>query len=448
MTTEDKTEASTPATGVLDTTVSKAEPASKYETSWYRWYVLAVLTGVYTFNFIDRQILNILQVPIKEEFDLSNTQLGLMTGFTFALFYVIAGIPIARIADRGNRRNVITVALVVWSGLTALSGLAMNYTQLLLARIGVSIGEAGGSPPAHSMISDIFKKEERATALSIYSTGINIGSLLGFLLGGWIAEFFGWRVAFMVVGLPGIAYALLLRFTVQEPPRGFAEKIKKVEDAPSLKDTAKYLLTKKSFRHMSIAAGLHAFIGYGAASFAPIFWNQNHGLGIGAMGTWLAVAGLFGAVGTFLGGVTTDRLVGRDVRWYLWVPMASTILTLPFSLIIYSWNNTLAVLILQFVPALTFSMYLAPNLALAHGLVGLRMRAMSSAVLFFVLNIIGLGLGPLVVGFLSDILEPTAGIDNVRYSLIIIVTVFNFWCVFHYWIASRHVTKDLADSPH
>lgn len=428
--------------------IDQSDAVGKYDTSWYRWYVLAVLTGVYTFNFIDRQILNILQVPIKAEFDLSNTQLGLMTGFTFALFYVVAGIPIARIADRGNRRNVITIALIVWSGLTALSGAAMSYTQLLLARIGVSIGEAGGSPPAHSMISDIFKKEERATALSIYSTGINIGSLLGFLLGGWIAEFFGWRVAFLVVGLPGVAYALLLRFTVQEPPRGFAEKIKTVEDAPSMMDTAKLLLTKKSFRHMAIAAGLHAFIGYGAASFAPIFWNQNHGLGTGALGTWLAVAGLFGAVGTFLGGVTTDRLVHRDVRWYLWVPMASTILTLPFSLIIYSWNNTLAVLFLQFIPALTFSMYLAPNLALAHGLVGLRMRAMSSAVLFFVLNIIGLGLGPLVVGAVSDLLEPMAGIDNVRYSLIIIVTLFNFWCVFHYWIASRHVTEDLADSPH
>lgn len=425
----------------------KPESTDKYETKWYRWYVLAVLTGVYTFNFIDRQILNILQVPIKAEFDLSNTQLGLMTGFTFALFYVFAGIPIARLADSGNRRNVITISLVIWSGMTALSGAAMSYTHLLLARIGVSVGEAGGSPPAHSMISDIFRKEERATALSIYSTGINIGSLLGFLLGGWIAEFFGWRVAFLVVGIPGVIYALLLRYTVQEPPRGFAEKIKTVEDAPSLMDTARHLFAKKSFQHMAVAAGLHAFIGYGAASFAPIFWNQNHGLGVGAMGTWLAVAGLFGAAGTFLGGVTTDKLVGRDVRWYLWVPMASTILTLPFSLIIYSWSNTQAILILQFIPALTFSMYLAPNLALAHGLVGLRMRATSSAVLFFILNIIGLGLGPLVVGAVSDLLEPLVGIDNVRYSLIIIVTLFNFWCVFHYWMASKSVREDLAEAP-
>lgn len=197
---------------------------------------------------------------------------------------------------------------------------------------------------------------------------------------------------------------------------------------------------------MAVAAGLHAFIGYGAASFAPIFWNQNHGLSTGVMGTWLAVAGLFGAAGTFLGGLTTDKLVGRDTRWYLWVPMASTIITLPFSLIIYSWSNTAAILVLQFVPAVTFSMYLAPNLALAHGLVGLRMRATSSAVLFFILNIIGLGLGPTIVGIVSDLLEPSVGIDNVRYALIIIVTLFNIWCVFHYWMASKYVREDLAQA--
>ena len=429
-----------------------AEPAkpittNKYETKWYRWYVLAILTGVYTFNFIDRQILNILQVPIKAEFDLANWQLGILTGFTFAAFYVVAGIPIAKLADNGNRRNIVTIALAVWSGMTAISGAVFAYWQLLLARIGVAVGEAGGSPPAHSMISDIFKKEERATALSIYSTGINIGGLLGFLLGGWIAEFFGWRLAFLVVGIPGVLYALLFRFTVAEPPRGFAEKIEQTEDAPTMMETAKILIQRKTFRHMAIAAGLHAFIGYGAASFNPFFWTQNHQLSLGVLGTWLAIAGLFGAFGTFLGGLTTDKLVARDGRWYLWVPALSTIITLPFYLVMYTWNNTQAVLILQFIPAITFSMYLAPNLALAHGLVGLRMRAMSSAVLFFILNIIGLGLGPFCVGLLSDLLEPSFGIDNVRYSLIIIITIFNVWCVFHYWWASRTVREDLALAP-
>jgi MFS family permease len=422
---------------------SKRTTEELYETKWYRWYVLAILTGVYTFNFIDRQILNILQVPIKEEMGLTNTQLGLLTGFSFALFYVFAGIPIARVADKGNRRNVVAISLTVWSAMTAISGLTMNYVQLLLARIGVSVGEAGGSPPSHSMISDIFKREERATALSIYSTGINFGSLLGFLAGGWIAQFFGWRWAFFVVGVPGIIYALLLRFTVREPPRGFAEKVKKVDDAPTMLETGKLLMQRKSFRHMAIAAGLHAFIGYGAANFAPLFWTQNHGLTLGILGTWSAVWGIFGALGTFLGGVTTDKLINRDARWYLWVPALSTIITLPFSLTIYSIGHTGFAIFLAFFPAVTFNMYLAPNLALAHGLVGLRMRAMSSAVLFFILNIIGLGLGPLVVGAVSDFLEPSVGNDNVRYALIIVVTIANIWCVFHYWLASRHVTEDL-----
>jgi MFS family permease len=441
-------EPGTAASGGGDPSKNDHLDAGRYETKWYRWYVLAILTGVYTFNFIDRQILNILQVPIKKEFDLANWQLGLLTGFSFALFYVVAGIPIARLADKGNRRNIITAALVVWSGMTALSGAVFAYWQLLIARIGVSIGEAGGSPPAHSMISDIFKKEERATALSIYSTGINIGGLLGFLMGGWIAQYFGWRLAFFVVGIPGILYALLLRFTVQEPPRGFAEKITEVGESPSMAETAKALSQRKSFRHMAVAAGLHAFIGYGTASFNPLFWDQNHQLGLGVMGTWLAIAGIFGAAGTFLGGLTTDKLVVRDTRWYLWVPALSTIITLPFSLVMYTWSNTQAVLILQFIPAVTFSMYLAPNLALAHGLVGLRMRAMSSAVLFFVLNIIGLGLGPLIVGIVSDLLEPSVGNDNVRYSLIIIIMIFNVWCVFHYWMASKSVREDLALAPH
>ncbi|MBQ74940.1 MAG: MFS transporter [Gammaproteobacteria bacterium] len=415
-----------------------------YSTSWYRWYVLFILTGVYTFNFIDRQILNILQIPIKAEMGLSNTQLGLLTGFTFAIFYVVAGIPIARLADKGNRRNIVAISLGAWSLMTAISGMTQNYVQLLLARVGVSIGEAGGSPPSHSMISDIFDRNERATALSIYSTGINFGGLLGFLLGGWIAQYFGWRWAFFVVGIPGLIYALLLRFTVREPPRGFAEKIVVVEDPPTMLEVARILLQRRTFRHMALASGLHAFIGYGAANFAPLFWTQNHGLTLGILGTWSAIWGIFGALGTFLGGVVTDRMIGRDLRWYLWIPALSTIFTLPFSLAIYTISHTGFVLFLAFVPAISFSMYLAPNLALAHSLVGLRMRAMASAVLFFILNIIGLGLGPLVVGMVSDFLEPMVGNDNVRYALILVVSIVNIWCVFHYWMASRTVRDDLA----
>lgn len=404
-----------------DVSTHSAEEVGRYSSNGYRWYVLFVLTGLYTFNFIDRQILVILQEPIKVDLGLSDTELGLLSGFAFAVIYVIAGIPIARMADKGNRRNIVTVALIVWSGMTAVSGLAQNYWQLLLARLGVATGEAGGSPPSHSMISDIFKKEERATALAVYSTGINFGSLIGLLAGGWIAQFFEWRVAFFVVGVPGLIYALLVRFSVQEPPRGFAEKIVVVEDSPSMWEVAKVLLSRPTFRHMAVASGLHAFIGYGAANFAPSFYVRVHGMEIGPVGTWLAAAGITGAIGTFLGGYLTDKMMIKDSRWYLWVPGLSTIITLPFSMIIYNTGNVNLALGLQFITGLTFSMYLAPNLALAHSLVGLRMRAMSSAVLFFILNIIGMGLGPLVVGAVSDFLAPSYGNESIRYALMGVV---------------------------
>jgi len=425
----------------------EAEDPGRYSENWYRWYVLFMLTGLYTFNFVDRQLLVILQEPIKADMGLTDTQLGLLSGFAFAVIYVVVGIPIARFADKGNRRNIVTVALVVWSGMTAVSGFAQNYLQLLLARIGVAVGEAGGSPPSHSIISDIFKKEERATALSVYSTGINFGSLIGLLAGGWIAQYMDWRYAFFAVGIPGILYAIVLRLTVREPPRGFAEKITASKDGPSVWEVAKVLLSRPTFRHMALASGLHAFIGYGAANFAPSFYVRVHGMEIGPIGTWLAAAGITGAIGTFLGGYLTDKLMLRDNRWYLWVPAISTIITLPIYMIIYNTGNVYLALTLQFVTALTFSMYLAPNLALAHSLVGLRMRAMSSAVLFFVLNIIGMGIGPVAVGWVSDQLQPTFGNESIRYSLMSIVFIFNIWCVFHYWMAGRTVDEDLALAP-
>jgi len=201
--------------------VSNSE--SKYQSKAYRNYVLVLMTLVYAINFIDRQLLAILQDSIKADLGFSDTQLGLLTGFAFALFYVLAGVPIARWADRSDRRNIISLSIGVWSFMTAISGLAANYLHLLLARIGVGVGEAGCSPPAHSMISDIFPAEQRATALSTYSVGINIGIMLGFLLGGFLNEYYSWRVAFFVVGAPGILIALIFKFTVSEPIRGWSE---------------------------------------------------------------------------------------------------------------------------------------------------------------------------------------------------------------------------------
>ncbi|MDC0933984.1 MFS transporter, partial [Gammaproteobacteria bacterium] len=278
-----------------------------------RNYALGLLTVGYCFNFIDRQLLSILQEAIKADLGLSDGQLGLLTGFAFAMFYVSAGIPIARWADRGNRRNIVAYAIGIWSFMTAISGLAQNYLQLFLARIGVGIGEAGGSPPSHSIISDIFPPEKRATAISIYSTGVNIGILFGFLFGGWLNEFFGWRVAFAVVGAPGIVIALVIRYTLKEPIRGLSEgRVVNTAVAP-LGDVLGLLWSRRSFRHMAIAAGLNAFAAYGTVNWQASFFIRSHEMGTGELGTWLALSsGLLGAIGILGGGIIADKLAPRD----------------------------------------------------------------------------------------------------------------------------------------
>ena len=240
--------------------------ASQTKIYSVRHYALGVLVVVYTFNFIDRQILSILMKSIKLELGLSDQALGFLAGFAFAAFYAVLGMPIALWADRGNRRNLISLALAIWSVMTALSGLAQNFTHLALARIGVGIGEAGCSPPAHSMISDHYPPAQRATALGIYSIGIPLGVMFGLFIGGWINEAFGWRYAFFVVGVPGLLLAVLVRLTLQEPPRGLSENRSAEDAAPAFTETVKFLLRRPAFLHIAFGGALAAFVGYGVIS--------------------------------------------------------------------------------------------------------------------------------------------------------------------------------------
>lgn len=410
-----------------------AENTSPYSPN-YRRYVLVLLTLVYAINFIDRQILVILQESIKADMGLSDTQLGLLTGFAFAIFYVSVGIPIARWADVGNRKNIISLAVAVWSGMTALCGLAQNYTQLLLARIGVGVGEAGGSPPAHSIISDYYPPEERGTALSFYSTGVYIGILLGFLIGGWINHTFGWRVAFFVVGLPGILVALLVKYTIREPKRGQCDS-GVVADAPktTFKETIGVLMALKSFKFFALGAGLNAFVSYGTGNFMPSFLIRNFGFDSLEVGSSLAlITGIGGAVGTFLGGYFADKLGAKDKRWYLWVCAIPGLISLPFMLsAVFSGQSQYALAFL-FLATMSGAFYLGPTIATTHMLLSPAMRAMGSAVLFLILNLVGLGLGPLFVGVVSDLLAPTYGVDSLRYSLAItsLVALLSATCFF------------------
>lgn len=426
---------------------TSAEDGAAYATN-YRWYALAVLTTVYIFNFIDRQILVILQESIKADLGLSDTQLGLLSGISFALFYVTLGIPIARYADSANRRNVVALAIAAWSFMTALSGAAQNFIQLLLARIGVAVGEAGGSPPAHSMISDIFPPQQRATALSIYSMGINFGVLIGFVIGGWVNDWLGWRWVFVVIGIPGILWALVVRFTLREPPRGYSEHVVTVADAPPMMSVFALMWSRKSFRHLSIAAGLHAFVGYGVGQWIASFFIRNYDLtSTGEIATWLGlISGTAGAAGTFFGGYICDKLGVKDRRWYVWAPAIATVAAVPFSLAVYLMDAYYFALLTYTVPVFLGAMYLGPTIAMTHGIVSLRMRALASSILFFVLNLIGLGLGPLFTGFLSDRLVPRYGDDSLRYALIFVVLVY-VWSTFHYMMAGRTIRADLDGAP-
>lgn len=432
-----------------DNATQAIDGSDPYDSPAYRYYALGLLTVVYAFNFIDRQLLAILQESIKLELGLSDSQLGLLTGFAFAVFYVTAGIPIARLADRWVRRNIIAMAIGTWSLMTALSGLAGNYAHLLAARIGVGVGEAGGSPPAHSMLSDIFPPHQRATALSFYSTGINVGILFGFLLGGWLNEFFGWRVAFMVVGLPGLAIALLVRLTLAEPQRGFSERIASVDQqASSLREVLALLWSRRSFRYLSIAVALNAMIGYGAANWLAPFFIRIHGMGTGELGMWLALgSGVCGALGTFSMGYLADRLGKRDRRWYLWLPAVAAFLVVPFLVLFLVTDNTLAALLLQLLPGFLLTGYIGPCLAMTHGLVGLRMRATASAVLFFILNLIGLGLGPVVIGVLSDALAPTYAAESLRYAMLSTLPAIGILCGLLFLLSAKYLREDLANAP-
>ncbi len=416
---------------------------TKFDSAPYRGYVLGMLTLVYVFNFLDRQLLVILQEPIKAELGLSDTQLGLLSGLAFAVVYVTAALPLAQFAERWSRRSMVAASLATWSAMTALTGFVTSFTQLFLARAAVGIGEAGASPASHSLISDIFPVNRRATALATYSTGINIGILLGFLLGGWINEFFGWRMAFIIVGLPGIVLAVVVRLTIAEPPKGLSQGIKAGSSPPRFFDTVKRLWRKHSFRHLALATALQALVGYGIISWLPSYMIRMHGMSTGEIGTWMALsAGVAGALGTFGGGWLSDRLAGRDRRYYQWVPAIAAIFLVPLMCVVLLVGNPTLAMLIFILPALLQNVCLGPALASTHALVDVRSKSVGSAILFFVVNLIGLGLGPLSIGIVSDYLEPSYGNASLRWAILSVVVLVGIWSATHFLLAARTFRKD------
>ncbi len=450
---------------------AKPEP---FSPSYVR-YALWLLLIIYTLNFVDRQIVAILAKPIKDELGLSDTQLGLLTGIAFAFFYTLLGIPIARYAEKGNRATIIGTAVVVWSGFTAMSGLAANFTQLFLARIGVGVGEAGCTPPAHALISDYVSAEKRASAIAFYSLGVPIGTAFGFLIGSQLGATYGWRVAFLAVGLPGVLLGLLAMFTLKEPRKLGIVVASTGTQSASFGEAIRILSRKKSYIYCVIAATMISFLGYGHAVFMPQFYARVHHLDLKTIGTLSAITALVaGGLGTFLGGVFADRAAKSDARAYVTVPMLAFLAGVPFFFVGMTSANLTVVVLMLAVPTFLNAMWYGPLYAAVQGLAPVRMRATAVALMLFVINMIGLGFGPLLIGIGSDVFAKqifvgptpdigfaaycakgvasaasnaclTASAEGLRKSIIIsvVVGIIALWA---FWMARKTIVQDLADT--
>jgi len=432
------------------------EPAAHFSKPYIR-YVIGMLTMVYAVNLIDRQILSILMQPIKQEMQLSDTALGFLSGIAFALFYATLGVPIARLADRSSRVNIISISVALWSFMTALCGLAQNFWQLLAARILVGVGEAGSGPSSHSLIADYVPLETRSSALAIYSLGIPIGIMVGFSVGGWLEQLYGWRIAFMAVGVPGLLLAIIVRLTLREPPRGHADQATpngyavasgragavKAEQPP-LREVAQTMWKRKSFRHLVTAIGIQAIAGYGVLIWVPSFLHRSYHMTSGEVGTALAVIlGIGGIIGTAAGGYLADHLAKRNIRWQLWIPAIGGLIAVPFSFGIYLSSSSYETLAWFAIPIIFANLYHGPVFAMAQALAPLKMRAMAAAILLFMSSFVGMGIGPQLVGILSDLLHSLYGADSLRYALLF-VSMAHLWSAAHFWLASKTLREDLA----
>jgi MFS family permease len=386
------------------TDATAATPYAGHGTKAYRAYVLFALLVVYTFNFIDRVVISIIQEPIKTEFGLTDFQLGLLGGPAFAVLYTFLGIPIARMAEKRSRMTILSICLALWSLMTALCGVATSYVTLLAARIGVSVGEAGCTPPAQSVISDYFPATSRATAISIYALGVPIGSALAAIGGGYIAQYLGWRQAFLILGIPGLVLAMLVFFTVKEPPRAGGVELK----TPSFLEAFGELSRKATFWHVALGSAMASFVGYGVGQYLNSFLMRTHGLNIlQASQLTGAVLGVAAAVGTFFAGWLSDRIVKRHPNALAWLPALGFAICTPLYLVGYMAPSLYIGIPFMVVGAITHYFYLGCMYASVQGVSSPRIRATSTAVLLFIVNILGYGLGPPVIGALSDFLANT-----------------------------------------
>lgn len=414
-------------------------------STWARWYALGILTAIYISNIADRYVISTLIQPIKADLHLSDSAIGFLTGSALGIVYVGMGIPLGLLADRVERRKLIAISIGIWSAMTAACGATTTFIQLLLARIGVGVGEAGGTPASQSMMADLFPFSQRTLATSIFALGAAAGSMLGATGGGIIAGRFGWRAAFVALSIPGIVIALLARFTLHEPARGSFDTVTD-ERVPSLRETLRFIRTQHSLMHVLAAATVVTYWGWGLLWWTPAFLMRSHHLTIAQAGTLVGtVTGVSGAVGILGSGLLIHWCGRRDPRWQLWIVGIATLLGTCLSVVLYM-AHSMAVTTLMlwlFVPVAYLN--IAPLLSFAQSLVPPRMRGLTCGLLLFGANIANLVLAPQLIGIMSDVLRYhfSAGIQSLRWALVA-TTFTGFWATYHFWAATRHLRHDLT----
>jgi MFS family permease len=404
-----------------------------------------LLFVMYVINIIDRHIINILVEPIKRDLVLTDTQMGFLTGFAFAIFYTTLGVPIAVLADRYSRARLIAACSAMWSLMTAATGAAQSYFTAAVSRMGVGVGEAGLTPAATSLIADLFPPEQRGKALGIYASAVPIGTMLAGLLGGWLADTIGWRNTFKALGAVGLLFTLFFLVTFKEPLRGAGDGVVAgdVTKRHTIVETVQFMLQSRSCWHFLGAFAMFGLVGAAINNWTPAFFMRTHDLTLMQMAASIgAIFGIGGAVGMIAGGFVADRAATRDVSAYLRMPAVALLVTLPLYVAVYLSPSAMLAGTLLVVPVITTAVILPPVLALLQRLVKPNMRAVSVAAFLLVLHLAGMGGGPLVVGALSDFLQPVAGSDSLRYALLCVIPL-NGIAVWLFWRGSRYVKADI-----
>jgi predicted MFS family arabinose efflux permease len=399
-------------------------------------YMLALLMLGFTLNSVDRSILSVLVEPIRREFGTTDTQIGLLTGLAFAVVYSLCGLPIATWADRGNRRNVLATGILFWSLMTAACGLAPAFLWLLFARMGVAAGEAAGTPVSHALIADLYPREQRATALSIYGIGAPAGVALAGLLGGHGIEWLGWRMTLMLAAIPGLVLASVLLLTTDEPPRHGITDAK--QSAITWRAALGELWPSRVFRHLWVACALHSIALFSGNTFNTAYLMRTEGWSASSAGELIGMVGAAGAAGTFAGGWLADQLARRtgDRRWVLRIAGLTTLATVPFQCLAYLLPDVASLSVMLTLTGLFGYGFLGPAYAAAQAEAKPHARARVAALLVLAITIVGMGVGPLLTGVLSDALLPTAGNEALRYALLL-APAMNLWSAVHLFIAAR-----------